>query len=74
MKIESLDHIHIYCEDAERSAAFYREHYGAEDVLRNQNVYDQTRIFVRLGGQLVVFGPFPPGMGASTPPELTKYG
>ena len=69
MKIESLDHIHIYCEDAERSAGFYREHFGAEEVLRNQNVYDQTRVFVRLGGQLLVLGPFPPGIVPSAPPE-----
>ena len=33
MKIESLDHIHIYSEDAERSAAFYREHFDAQEVL-----------------------------------------
>ena len=31
MKIESLDHIHIYSEDAERSAAFYREHFDARN-------------------------------------------
>ena len=69
MKIESLDHIHIYSEDAERSAAFYREHFGAEEVLRNQNVHDQTRVFLQLGGQLVVLAPFPPGIAPSTPPE-----
>ena len=68
MKIESLDHIHIYCADAERSAAFYSEHFGANPVHRSQNVYDQTRIFLGLGGQLLVLGPFPPGAAAAKPP------
>jgi lactoylglutathione lyase len=68
MKIESLDHIHIYCGDAEQSAAFYRQHFDAAEVHRSQNVYDQTRIFLQLGGQLVVLGPFPPEMASSTPP------
>ncbi len=70
MKIESLDHIHIYCADAEQSAAFYRTHFGADEIIRNQNVYDQTRIFLQLGGRILVFGPFPPGGVASSPPSV----
>ena len=68
MQVESLDHIHIYSRDPESSAAFYTEHFGAREVLRNQNVHDQTRIFLSLGGQLVVLGPFPPGLDARDPP------
>ena len=69
MKIESLDHIHVYCADADASAAFYCAHFDANEVHRNQNVHEQTRIFLRLGGQLLVLGPFPPGALASTPPD-----
>jgi catechol 2,3-dioxygenase-like lactoylglutathione lyase family enzyme len=71
MKIESLDHIHVYCADPDLSAAFYRAHFDANEVHRNQNVYDQTRIFLQLGGQLLVLGPFPPGTDASAPPDAT---
>jgi len=71
MKIESLDHIHVYCTDADASAAFYSTHFDATEVHRNQNVHDQTRIFLQLGGQLLVLGPFPPGALASNPPEAT---
>ena len=71
MQIESLDHLHVYCADAEQSATFYREHFEANEVHRSQNVYDQTRIFLQLGGQLLVFGPFPPGATAANPPDAT---
>lgn len=71
MKIESLDHIHVYCADADASAAFYRDHFDANEVHRNQNVHDQTRIFLQLGGQLLVLGPFPPGAVAASPPDAT---
>ncbi len=67
--VESLDHIHIYSADPERSATFYQQHLAAAEVLRNQNVHGQTRIFLRLGGQLVVIGPFPPHLSASEPPS-----
>jgi catechol 2,3-dioxygenase-like lactoylglutathione lyase family enzyme len=68
MKVESLDHIHIYSADPQESAAFYRRHFGATEVLRNQNIHGQTRIFLSLGGDLVVLGPFPPDIAASEPP------
>ena len=68
MKVESLDHIHIYSSDSDASAAFYCQHFEAKEVLRNENVYGQERVFLSLGGQLVVIGPFPPGIEPADPP------
>lgn len=68
MKIDRLDHIHIYCEDPESSTLFYVDRFQARELFRNENVHGQTRIFLSLGGQLLVLGPFPPGIDASPPP------
>lgn len=68
MKIETLDHIHIYCADSESSASFYIDHFEASELFRNENVHGQTRIFLSLGGQFLVLGPFPPGIAPSEPP------
>ena len=69
MNIDSLDHIHVYGADPERSALFYIKHFDATEMLRNENVHGQTRIFLSLGGMVLVLGPFPPGIEASSPPE-----
>jgi catechol 2,3-dioxygenase-like lactoylglutathione lyase family enzyme len=71
MRVESLDHIHVYCQDPESSAAFYTRHFEATEVLRNSNLQGELRIFLALGGQLLVFGPFPTG---HTPAEATDPG
>ncbi len=68
MEILSLDHIHIYAESAERSAEFYARHFQAPEVHRSKNVHDQDRIFISLGGQIIVIGPFPPGLSSAPPP------
>jgi catechol 2,3-dioxygenase-like lactoylglutathione lyase family enzyme len=68
VKIESLDHIHIYSSLPEESASFYARHFEAKEVLRNENVHGQTRIFLSLGGNLIVVGPFPPDIAAAAPP------
>lgn len=68
MKIESLDHIHIYSGEPESSAAFYCRHFEAVEVTRNENVHGQERVFLSLGGQLLVIGPFPPGIEPADPP------
>ena len=70
MEIESLDHIHVYAADPEISALFYIENFDASELLRNENVYGQTRIFIALGGAVMVLGPFPPGIEPSDPPEV----
>ncbi|MBW2288669.1 MAG: VOC family protein [Deltaproteobacteria bacterium] len=69
MRVESLDHIHIYCEDPEASAAFYTHHFEAAEVLRNSNSQGALRIFLGLGGQVLVLGPFPAGHVPAAAPE-----
>ena len=69
MQVESLDHIHIYAAEPEESARFYQHHFDAKLVLRNTNSNGDTRIFLALGGQVVVIGGFPAGMTATPPPE-----
>ncbi len=68
MYVESLDHIHIYSADPEESARFFERHFEAKSVLRNSNVNGDIRIFLSLGGQIVVIGAFPAGLGAELPP------
>ncbi len=69
MKVESLDHIHIYAAEPEGSARFYEEHFEAKPVHRNTNVNGDLRIFLSLGGQILVVGGFPIGLAAAAPPE-----
>ena len=70
MKVEKLDHIHIYSQEPELSVAFYIDHFDAQELFRNENVHCQTRIFLSLGEQLLVIGLFPPGIEPSVPPAL----
>jgi lactoylglutathione lyase len=69
LKVESLDHIHIYADEPEESARFYQHHFEAKPVLRNTNANGDTRIFLALGGQILVVGSFPGGLVAASPPE-----
>lgn len=68
MKVQSLDHIHVYCRNAEASAAFYVRHFEAVEVIRNTDGGAIVSIFLALGGQILVLAPFPPGMAPSDPP------
>ena len=67
--MESLDHIHIYAAEPEESARFYQHHFEAKLVLRNTNANGDARIFLALGGQILVIGSFPRGLTAASPPE-----
>jgi len=69
VKVESLDHIHIYAAEPEESARFYQDHFEAKPVHRNANINGDTRIFLALGGQIVVVGSFPSGLAPGVPPE-----
>ncbi len=69
MKVESLDHIHIYAAEPEESARFYTLHFDAKPILRNTNANGDTRIFLSLGGQVLVVGSFPSGLAPAPPPE-----
>ena len=69
MQVKSLDHIHIYAAEPEESARFYTHHFEAKPVLRNTNANGDTRIFLALGGQVLVLGSFPKGHAPAPPPE-----
>jgi lactoylglutathione lyase len=67
--VKSLDHIHIYAANPEESAQFYQHYFEAKQVHRNTNSNGETRIFLALGGQIVVIGSFPTDMAAAPPPR-----
>jgi len=69
MLVKSLDHIHIYSAAPEVSAEFYARHFDAKTIVRNKNKNGDERIFLALGGQVLVLGDFPKGHGAASPPE-----
>ena len=69
MQVESLDHIHIYGADPESSARFYTEHFDAKLIVRNTNVNGDARVFLALGGQVLVLGSFPAGLAPAPPPD-----
>jgi catechol 2,3-dioxygenase-like lactoylglutathione lyase family enzyme len=69
LRVKSLDHIHIYAAKPEASAEFYQLHFEAKQVHRNVNTNGDVRIFLALGGQIIVVGCFPTGMASIAPPE-----
>jgi lactoylglutathione lyase len=69
LKVKSLDHIHIYAGKPEESARFYQDHFEAKPVHRNTNANGDHRIFLALGGQILVIGGFPAGLTPAAPPE-----
>jgi catechol 2,3-dioxygenase-like lactoylglutathione lyase family enzyme len=69
VRVESLDHIHIYAANPEESAEFYQHHFEAKQVHRNVNANGDVRIFLALGGQIIVLGSFPTSMASVPPPE-----
>ncbi len=68
MKVEKLDHIHIYSRHPEASVAFYRDHFEAIEVLREQTGEDPPSVFLALGGQILYITSFPAGMSSAGPP------
>jgi catechol 2,3-dioxygenase-like lactoylglutathione lyase family enzyme len=69
VRVKSLDHIHIYAANPEQSAEFYQLHFEAKQAHRNVNTNGDARIFLALGGQIIVLGSFPTGMASIAPPE-----
>ena len=47
-----------------------RNDFDAKPVERNLNVNGDARIFLSLGGQIVVVGSYPEGMQATPPPDM----
>jgi catechol 2,3-dioxygenase-like lactoylglutathione lyase family enzyme len=69
VRVKSLDHIHIYAANPEESAEFYQLHFEAKQAHRNVNTNGDVRIFLALGGQIIVLGSFPASMASVPPPE-----
>jgi catechol 2,3-dioxygenase-like lactoylglutathione lyase family enzyme len=69
LQVESLDHIHVYAAEPDESARFYEHHFEAKRVHRNTNAAGDARIFLALGGQILVIGGFPGGLTPAAPPE-----
>jgi lactoylglutathione lyase len=64
MKIESFDHIHIYSIDTAEAAKFYVQFFGGEEVYRKEGK-GGLRIYLSIGGQVVVLGPLPSARAVS---------
>ena len=58
MKIESFDHIHIYSKNPVEAARFYVQFLGGEKLYKKASDFG-LRIFLSLGGQIIVIGPYP---------------
>jgi catechol 2,3-dioxygenase-like lactoylglutathione lyase family enzyme len=71
VKVHSLDHIHIYSAEPEESTRFYTHHLNATRVHSNTNINGDLRIFLALGGQILVVGSFPSGMAPADPPNAS---
>lgn len=69
MQVKKLDHIHVYAADPDASAKFYTDHFEAKPIVRNRNANGDTRIFLALGGQVLVLGDFPKGLRPASPPD-----
>ena len=68
MKVEKLDHFHIYSRHPEVSVAFYRDHFEAVEVLREETREGHPAVFLALGGQILYITSFPAGMSPTEPP------
>lgn len=69
VQVRSLDHIHVYAADPDSSAQFYQDHFDATPISRDANINGDVRIFLGLGGQVLVVGSFPAGLAAAEPPD-----
>jgi len=65
MKIESFDHIHIYSKEPEEATKFYIQHFSAEKLYKKEKS-GISRIFLSLGGQIIVIGSFPTNRSKSS--------
>ena len=65
MKIESFDHVHIYSKEPEEAAKFYIQFFDSEKLYQQMGA-GGFRIFLKLGGQILVIGPFPSARAGSS--------
>lgn len=71
MKIESFDHVHIYSEEPEEAAKFYMRCFGSEKLYQKEAA-GGVRIFLSLGGQIIVIGPLPSDRAVSSSVDLDE--
>jgi len=71
MKIESFDHIHIYSKDPEEAANFYIKFFSGEKLYQKTSDLG-LRMFLSLGGQIIVIGPYPSDRVDSSFVDLDK--
>ncbi len=71
MKIESFDHIHIYSKEPEKAAKFYMQFFGGEELYKKEGA-GGMRIFLSLGGQVIVIGPLPSDRAVSNHEDLDE--
>lgn len=72
MKIEAFDHIHIYSKEPGEAAKFYMQFFGSEKLYQKMGP-GGLRIFLSLGGQVIVIGPFPSNRASSSSDALGEY-
>jgi len=65
MKIESFDHVHIYSRNPEEAAKFYKQFFESEELYQKMGT-GGLKIFLKLGGQIIVIGPLPSARASST--------
>ena len=68
MKINRLDHIHVYSLDPDTSAQFYTSMFKAEPIGTIKSSYGADMQFLRLGGLALVLAPYPPNVEPGVPP------
>ena len=71
MKIESFDHIHIYSKESEKTATFYIRFFCGEELYRKEKA-GGLRVFLSLGGQVLVIGPLPSDRDVSNSVDLDE--
>lgn len=71
MKIESFDHIHIYSNEPEEAAKFYKHYFDGKELYSKEGGKG-ARIFMSLGGQIIVIGPLPTDRAVSGSNDLNE--
>jgi catechol 2,3-dioxygenase-like lactoylglutathione lyase family enzyme len=67
LKIQRLDHIHVYCSDPNASMRFYTDVLDAETLGTAHGSDGGIRFFLRLGGLALVLAPYPPDTKPGVP-------
>src|SRR5258708_7627857 len=69
----TYDHIHLRSPDAEATARWYEEMFGAE-IIRSVQSDGRPRLDLNLGGVAVFIAPVPSGQAVPSPPQPPYLG